>query len=172
MNLTSPTIFFFMVFLITNGCSKSGNSSKSGTLPNLSAINENLKEHEFIIKHFEDPKKVDSFLIKLVTLYCDGLYQEIASPITLKRMERTNSIEAWLRGKEKNEIVLRKLCKEPEIIIEGNKWKIVFNVLRRNGSVEKWEVAGENDSEFNQIDKIEIKILRSKGTFSWPMIGS
>ena len=172
--ISSIIICFFMVFLIMSGCSKSNNDgAKSGIPSNLSAINESLKNYEFTIEHFKDPKKVDSFLIKIVTLCCDGLYQEIASPITLKRMERTNSVKAWLYGRERRESVLRELCQEPKVLIEGQKWKIEFNVFRRNGSVEKWNVVGNNDAEneYNQINEVEIKILKSKGTFSWPMIG-
>lgn len=167
-----PQVVLFIALLSISGCSKSGTQKVSNVSPaDVAVINDSLKDHRFIKEHFEDPERVQSFLAKLVALCCNRSYQVIASGATLKRMERSG-LSAWLRAGEKSEVVLRGLLTDPKVMLEGNKWKVEFNVFRRNGGVEKWDVAGKNDPEreYNQIDKIEITTLKSKGTFSWPMI--
>ena len=156
-------------FLTAGGCSKSGKDEATIISPqDLAVINDNLKDQRFIKEHFKDPDRVRYFLADVVMFSCNNNYQTIASNASLKRMERTNSVKSWLRGREKNEAVFRELWTDPTVELEGNNWKAVFNVFRPDGSVEKWEVVGENDPEreYNQIDKIEITTLKSKGTFS------
>ena len=160
-----------ITFLSIGGCSKSDKSNISPEQPPaLSDINDSLKDYRFTRKQFNDPEIVYSFLARLVALYCNGQYQEVAMNTALQRMERSG-IEAWLRGIEKSEVVLRELFSDPNVKFEGNKWNIKFNVFRRDGSVETWKVNGTNDpqNEYNQINKIETNALKPKGTFSWPM---
>jgi len=160
----------FIVFLTVVGCSKSGKDEAAGVSPpDLAVINDSLKDHRFIKEHFKDPDRVRYFLADVVMFSCNNYYQEIATNESLKRMVRTNSVKGWLRGKEKNEAVFRELWTDPTVELEGNKWKLVFNVFRPDGSVEMWEVVGKNDPEreYNQIDKIEITTLKPKGTFSY-----
>lgn len=170
INYVGVIICLFVAFLTFSGCSKSGKDDASP--PDISVINDSLKDYRFIRQHFEDPDRVKSFLARLVVLYCNGWYHEVASSATLRTMERSG-LQAWLRAREKSEIVLRGLCSDPKVVLEGNKWKVVFNVLKRDGSVEMWQVVGKNEPEheYNQIHKIEITTLKPAGTFSWPMMG-
>ena len=158
-----------VLMLIVSGCSKRDKGiSIDRSNPELEIINESLEDYMFIREDFNEPDRVWSYLEELVALYYKS-YQQVGSSGSLKRMERSD-LSAWLRGKEKSESVLRQLCSDPKFMLEANKWKIAFNVFKRDGSVVRWGVEGEYypENQYNQIDKIEISTLKPKGTFSWP----
>ena len=168
INYVGTIMCLFVAFLVVCGCSKSGKDNATEVLPmELSVINESLKDYMFIRQHFDDPERVWSFLEELVALHYQA-YQRVGSSEELRIMERSGLLDRQ-RGREKSEAVIRDLCSDPKVVLEGNKWKVVFNVFKRDGSIEKWYVVGENEpeNEYNHINKIEIRIFKSKGTFSW-----
>lgn len=80
------------------------------------------------------------------------------------------------RGREKSKAVFRELFRDPEFMFEGNKWTVVFNVIKEGeggGAVDKWKVLGQHDPEtnINRMEKIEVTMLKPKGTFSYPLVG-
>ena len=165
-------ICLFVVFLTVSGCSKSGKGDVIDlSAPELSVINNSLNDYTFIKQYFDEPERVESFLQELVALHYNS-YLLVGSSGTLRLMER-GDISSWLRAKEKREAVLRELCSDPQFVFEGNKWKVVFNVFKKDGSVDKWEVVGEHypEKRYNQVEKVEIRTLKPKGTFSWPLMG-
>ena len=162
----------FVAFLTISGCSKSSEDDVMDiSAQELAVINESLKDYVFIKQDFDDPERIESFLPELVSLHYNS-YLLVGSSGTMRLMER-NDISSWLRAKEKSEVVLRELCSDPQFVFEGNKWKVTFNVFKKDGGVDKWQVVGKHDpeNEYNQIDKIEIITLKPKGTFSWPLMG-
>jgi hypothetical protein len=165
-------ICLFITFLTVSGCSKSGEGdSKMKPPPDISTINESLKDYRFTRQDFNEPQEFDSFLHKLVVLYYDAPAHLVCSSIAWRMIE--NGVDSWLQGAEKSEAVLKKLCRDPEFMFEGNKWIVVFNVLKPDGSVDKWKAVGEHDPEnnTNRIEKIEVAALRPKGTFFVPLVG-
>lgn len=164
----------FIFFLTISGCSKSSeDDATGGSPPDLSIINESLKSYMFVRQDFEDPEKVWPFLQTLVGLYYGSPHHLIGSSVTLRSIER-GDISSWLRGREKSEAVFRELCLDPQFLFEGNKWKVLFNVFKPDGSVDKWEVVGEHDpeNEYNHIEKIETNTLKPKGTFFCPLMST
>ena len=172
INHVGTIMCLFVVFLTISGCSKSSEDDVMDiSAQELAVINESLKDYVFIKQDFDDPERIESFLPELVALHYNS-YLLMGSSVTLRRMERSG-VSAWMRAKEKSEAVLRGLCSDPQFVFEGNKWKVVFNVFKKDGGVDKWQVVGKHDpeNEYNQIDKIEIITLKPKGTFSWPLMG-
>jgi len=172
VNYMGIIMCLLIAFQIITGCSKSDEGDPmEEDHPKLAVINESLKDYRFLRKHFDEPESYCSFLEELVALHYNS-YLLVGSNSTLRRMERSG-VSAWLRGREKSEAVLRQLCSEPKFVLEGNKWKVLFNVFKKDGSVDKWNVEGKYDpeKEHNQIDKITISILKQRGTFSWPLMG-
>jgi len=162
----------FIAFLTFSGCSKRDEGvSMEGDHPKLVVINQSLKDYRFLRNHFDETESSCSFLGELVALHYNS-YLLVGSSETLRLMER-GDISSWLRAKEKKEAVLRKLCSDPQFVLEGNKWMVVFNVFKKDGGVDKWEVVGKHDpdNKYNQVEKIKISILKPKGTFSWPLMG-
>jgi hypothetical protein len=172
MNTSVSRLCLFVAFMIVSGCSKSCKDDVVDiSAPELSVINESLRDYMFSKQDFNEPNSVWAFLQELAALHYDS-YLLVGSSGTMRLMER-NDISSWLRGKEKSKAVLRELCSDPKFMLEGNKWKVLFNMFKKDGSVDKWEVVGKHDPEnkYNQVEKIEISTLRPKGTFSWPLMG-
>ena len=172
VNYVGVIMCLLIAFQTIIGCSKSDEGdSMEVDHPKLAVINESLKDYSFLRKHFDESESYCSFLEELVALHYNS-YLIVGSNATLRRMERSG-VSAWLRGREKSESVLMQLCSDPKFVLEGNKWKVLFNVFKKDGSVDKWNVVGKHDpeKEYNQIDKIEIITLKPKGTFSWPLMG-
>lgn len=170
----------FIAFLAFSGCSKIGeNDVMDISAQEIKIINYKLKDHMFMKRHFDDQDRILAFLHELATLQCydSPPFQRydsppfIASGGTLLSVRRDN-ISSWLRGKEKSEAVFRKLCPDPLLTFEADKWKVVFNVFRKDGSVEKWQVVGKHypEKRYNQIEKIKISLLKPRGTFFCPNI--
>lgn len=154
-----------LAFLGLSGCSKRDKViSIDSSNPELAVINDSLEDYMFLSHYFENPDRINSFLSELLFLYYKS-YQQVGS----SNLERTG-LSSWLRAGEKSEAVLRELCSNPKFVIEANKWKIEFNVIKQDGSAVRWETEGEYspENQYNQIDKIEITTLKPKGTFSWP----
>jgi len=162
----------FTAFLTFSSCSKRDEAvSMEGDHPKLVVINQSLKDYSFLRNHFDENERSCSLLGELVALHYNS-YLLVGSSETLKLMER-GDISSWLRAKEKKEDVLRTLCSDPQFVLEGDKWKVLFNVFKKDGSVDKWKVVGVHDPEnnYNQVEKLEISTLKPKGTFSWPLMG-
>lgn len=160
MNTLVSRLCLFVAFMIVSGCSKSGEDDVMNvSAKELSVINNNLKDYMFINQHFDEPDRVCPFLQELVALHYNS-YLLVGSSETLRLMER-GDISSWLRGKEKSKAVLRELCSDPQFVFEGNKWKVAFNVFKKDGGVDQWQVVGEHypPKKYNQVEKIEITTL-------------
>jgi len=172
INHIGSIMCLLVAFLTVSGCSKSGKddvTDMSG--PELAVINSSLKDYMFTKQHFNDPEEIEGFLLELEALHYNS-YLLVGSSRTLRLMEQ-GDISSWLRAKEKSEAVLKELCSDPQFVFEGNKWKVTFNVFKKDGGVDKWQVVGEHlpEKKYNQVEKIEIMTLKPKGTFSWPLMG-
>lgn len=162
----------FFVFLAINGCSKSHEDDfKVLSARELNIINYKLKDYMFTKRHFDDQDRLWAFLQELASMHYDQ-YPLVASGGTLWSVRRED-ISTWLKGKEKSEVVFRKLCPNPLLTLEANKWEVVFNVFKKDGGVDKWKVRGEHypEKRYNQIEKIQISLLKPKGTFFCPLTG-
>jgi len=172
INHMGAIMCLLVAFLTVSGCSKSGKDEVTDISgPELAVINNSLKDYMFTEQDFDEQDRVVPFLEELVAPHYNS-HLLVGSTRTLRFMER-GDISSWLRAKEKSEAVLRGLCSDPQFVFEGNKWRITFNVFKKDGGVDKWQVVGEHDpkNEYNQVEKIEISTLKPKGTFSWPFMG-
>ena len=172
MNTLVSRLCLFVAFMIVSGCSKSGEDDiMDVSAQDMDVINESLRDYMFSKQDFNEPNSVWAFLQELAALHYDS-YPLVGSGGTLWSIKR-DDISSWLRAKEKSEAVFRELCSDPQFVFEGNKWIVVFNVFKKDGGVDKWEVVGEHDpdNKYNQVEKVEISILKPKGTFSWPLMG-
>jgi hypothetical protein len=163
-------LFFSLLAFI--GCSKSGKDDVTYiSALELVDINNRLIDYMFLERYFDESDRIWAFLQEIAVLHYDS-YPFVASSGTLWSV-RQNDISSWLKAKEKSENVFRELCSSPKFMFEGNKWKVTFNVFKKDGSVDKWHVEGEHypQKRYNQIRKIEIRALKPKGTFSCPLIG-
>ena len=143
-NRATSIMCLFVALLVISVYSKPHRDlTKSASPAQLFVINESLKDYRFIREDFDDPDRVWSFLQRLVGLYYQVPHLLIGSSVTLWQMERDGDLSTWLGGKEKSEAVLRELCQDPKFVFEGNKWKVIFNVFKPDGSVDKSEVVGE-----------------------------
>lgn len=161
------------LMLLAVGCKKKSGEDEVTDIsgPELAVINYKLKDYMFMKRHFDDQDRVWDFLQELASLHYDS-YPLVASGGTLWSVKR-DDISSWLQAKEKSEAVFRKLCPDPLLTLEANKWKVIFNVFRRDGGVDKWQVIGEHypEKRYNQIEKIKISPLKPKGTFFCPLMG-
>ncbi len=172
MNKSVSRLCLFVSFMIVSGCSKSGKDDINYvSAQELAAINYSLKDYMFMRRYFDEQDRIWDFLQELASLHYDS-YPFVASSGTLWSVKR-DDISSWLRAKEKSEAVFRKLCSDPLLTLEANKWKVVFNVFKRDGGVDKWQVIGEHypEKRYNQIEKIKISTLKPKGTFFCPLMG-
>lgn len=172
INHIGAIMCLLVAFMTVSSCSKSGEDDVtyiSG--PELAVINYKLKDYMFMKRHFDDQDRLWDFLQELAPLHYDS-YPLVASGGTLWSVKR-DDISSWLKAKEKSEAVFRKLCPDPLLTLEANKWKVIFNVFRRDGGVDKWQVIGEHypEKRYNQIEKITIMTLKPKGTFFCPLMG-
>ena len=168
INKSRKITFICVTILAISGCSKSGKTiSIDKSDPNLAAINYNLEEYLFLSQYFEEPVHVEHFFHELTFKYYQNYSCIVVSSKSPSYWESSGSISNPLKGKEKSEAVLQKLCPAPKFELDGYKWQGKFNVFKTDGSVEQWMVNGEYypDKKYNQIDKIEIKTLKPKGTF-------
>ncbi|HUU18442.1 MAG TPA: hypothetical protein VMW72_14930 [Sedimentisphaerales bacterium] len=162
----------FIAFLAFSSCSKiEENDIKDISTQELNIINYKLKDYMFMKRHFDDQDRLWAFLQELASLHYDS-YPLVASGGTLWSVKR-DDISSWLQAKEKSEAVFRKLCSDPQLTLEANKWKVIFNVFKRDGGVDKWQVLCEHypEKRYNQIEKIKISTLKPKGTFFCPLMG-
>ncbi|MHC4463870.1 MAG: hypothetical protein ACYS30_20920 [Planctomycetota bacterium] len=161
------------LMLLAVGCKKKPGEDEVTDIsgPELAVINNSLKDYMFTEQDFNEPDRVWDFLQELASLHYDS-YPLVASGGTLWSVKK-DDISSWLKTKEKSEAVFRKLCPDPLLTLEANKWEIVFNVFRRDGGVDKWQVRGEHypEERYNQIEKIKISTLKPKGTFFCPLMG-
>ena len=172
MNKSVSRLCLFIFFMIVSGCSESGKDDVMDvSAQELATINYSLKDYMFTRRYFDEQDRVCAFLQELASLHYDS-YPFVASGGTLWSVKR-DDISSWLRAKEKSESVFRKLCSDPLLTLEANKWKVVFNVFKRDGGVDKWQVIGEHypEKRYNQIEKIKISTLKPKGTFFCPLMG-
>ena len=164
-----PNIICLCVFLLLiSGCSKSGKTiSIDKSDPDMVIINENLIDYMFLREDFNEPERYGYYLEKIIRPYFKS-YSYVGSSHRLWLMEGRD-ISHWLKGRVKDEDVLRQLCSDPKFTFESNKWKIEFNVLKQDGSVDRCKVIGEYypQKQYNQIEKMEISNLKPKGTFSF-----
>jgi hypothetical protein len=163
----------FFALLAFSGCSETSEDDVTYiSVQELIDINNSLIDYMFLKRYFDEPDRIWAFLQEIAVLHYD-LYPFVASNGTLWTV-RQNDISSWLQAKEKSEDVFRELCSSPKIVFDGNEWNVIFNVFKKDGSVDKWNVKGEYYpiKKYNQITKIEITALKPKGTFSCPMIGN
>lgn len=141
----------------------------------IPALNEILSEYTFAKEDFDDRKKTHYFLEEIEHYYGAVGGSCVASSVFLETDARKEMGDRadWLQGKEKNEAVLVRLCKDPRFEFEGNKWRVTFNVFEPDGSVDKWEVTGEYDpgTQSNKIHTIDVSRLKRRGTFFYPVAG-
>ena len=139
----------------------------------IPALNEILSEYTFTREDFDNREKVHDFLEQIEHYYGKVGGSCVGSSIFLETDAQEEVRADWLQGREKNEAVFKSLCKDPHFKFEGNKWSVTFNVFEADGSVDKWEVTGEYDTETqsNKIYTIDISRLKRKGTFYYPIAG-
>jgi len=172
INYVVSIICLFVALLAFIGCSKSSKNDVTYiSAQELAVINNSLIDYMFLKRHFDEPDRVWAFLQELAVLHYDS-YPFVASGGTLWLVKQ-NEISSWLKAKEKSEDVFRELCPDPQFMFEGNQWKVVFNVFKKDGSVDKWQVEGEHypPKKYNQVEKIEITTLKPPGTFFCPKMG-
>ena len=171
-NKVHTIVCLFVAICTFSGCSKSSEDNVT-RIParELAAINNSLMDYMFLKRYFDEPDRLWAFLQELAVLHYDS-YPFVASGGTLWSVRR-DEISAWLKAKEKNEVDFRKLCPDPQFVVAGNNWKVIFNVFKKDGSVDQWQVVGEHDPQkkYNQVEKIEITTLKPSGTFFCPMMG-
>ena len=137
----------------------------------MSGINEILATYRFERADFGDPLKVLLFL-RLVKLYDNGLPSDFGQTRALMNILRNDyRLNTWLGGTEKDEGVFKRLYRDPQILLEGNEWTIIYNVFKFNGGVDQWRLSGAHDPVMhtNQIQSIDIRPLKPKGTFCHPL---
>lgn len=165
---TYALIYFCIVLLVVNSCSKSDKKviiDKSD--PDMIKINENLRDYMFLREDFNEPERYGDYLEKLILPYYKSC-SYVGSSHRLWLMEGRD-ISHWLKGRVEDEDVLKQLCSDPKFIFGSNKWKVEFNVLKQDGSVDRCKIAGKYypQKQYNQIEKMEIRSLKPKGTFSF-----
>jgi len=136
----------------------------------LIAINEILAGYEFTRQDFNVPQRVDAFLDEIIWLHTGTPGLTPGSSFGLKTM---GPLEDWLRGSEKDEAVLRKLCEDPQFVFDQDVWTVVFNMIRADGAVDRWRVVGRHDRQTNtnEIWAMRRITIKPAGTFSYPMFG-
>jgi hypothetical protein len=135
----------------------------------LIVINESLRKSRFTRYHFDNPNMVDELLWTVISLHTGhGSLRLI--PSSSPAMSRPSD---WLHGTERNEAVFRELSREPEPTFKGNKWTVVFNVFKSDGSVDCWRLVGRHDpkANVNEILQIDTKPLKPPSTFSFGETG-
>ncbi len=133
----------------------------------LLGINEVLSDFTFTRSDFSDPGRLVRFLSEVMFSH-HGPEGTVASG----SLQRMGWLELWLRGNEKDESVLKKLCEAAEVEFDGDVWRVVFNTIRRDGGADQWELTGRHDPDGkkNEIWNIEVTPIKPPGTFSWALI--
>ncbi|MHC4740999.1 MAG: hypothetical protein ACYS8Z_03760, partial [Planctomycetota bacterium] len=152
------------VFLQTKtGCAET--SCPSG----IPFINEVLAEYPFARADATNDAEAHAFLNLIRKLYSRDL-GIVGSQEFLRIQEKSSNLPRWLKGKEQNEAVLRKLFRRPTFNFEGKLWKVSFNAFNIDGSVDEWSVTGTcgKRERCNRVLDIDIERLKKKGTFSFP----
>jgi hypothetical protein len=136
----------------------------------LIAINEIIAEYKFTRQDFDEPQRVYLFLDEIIALQKDPHGVIVASNFGFNIM---GQLEYWLGREEKDETVLRNLCQDHQLTFDGNIWTAVFNMLRPDGSVDRWMVIGEHNPQTNtnEIWGIRRITIKPPGTFSYPIYG-
>jgi uncharacterized ubiquitin-like protein YukD len=136
----------------------------------LIATNEILTEYSFTRQDFDHPQRACSFLDEVTALQRDSAGIILGSGFGDKVM---GPLEYWLGREEKDEAVLRNLCRDPEFTFDGDVWTAVFNMIKPDGGVDRWRVVGEHDSQanINEIWGIRVVPLKPPGTFSYALLG-
>jgi hypothetical protein len=131
----------------------------------LAAMNQVLRGFQFARADFERPSAVCRFLMA-VALFHTGSGRVPGTSFTLDELVRDPS--RWLQGGERDEQVLRELCRDPVFAFEQDKWTVTFHAFREDGAVERWEVVGRHDprANANEILQIDATDLKPPGTFS------
>jgi len=153
-----------LVYLKTNGQYLRLNCPKG-----IELINMVLAQFRFTPADFNDAHRTERFLEIIVELY-KGPRFVILSNLFLKE-EEGEFFENWLAGTEKNEKVLIDLCLKPSFKSVLDNWKIDFNVLNNDGSVDRWDVSGRyySNERKNQLIGIDVKKIKPEGTFFFAM---
>jgi hypothetical protein len=131
----------------------------------IELINIVLAQFIFTSADFNDSYRTERFLEIIVELY-KGPRFVILSNLFLKE-EQGEFFENWLAGIEKSEKILIDLCLEPSFESVLDNWKIVFNVLNSDGSVDQWIVSGRyySNERKNQLSRIDVRNIKPEGTF-------
>lgn len=135
----------------------------------LIGINEVFRDYRFTRQDFNDPAIVFDFLSHAVSLCGTGQ----GMPASSHGLLRMGDLSSWLRGTEKDEAAIKKLCRDPEFIFKGNNWKVTFNMFRPGGSVSQFILSGRHDPQANanEILSMSVTTIRPPGTFSYPLGG-
>jgi len=139
----------------------------------IGALSDLLGEYRFTRGDFADPEEVHWFLHEVLALYGNSRGAQVGSSVMLRITERDGGVALWLEGTEKSEAAFLELCRDPEFSFDGNQWDVGFHVFQQGGSVERWEVKGEFDSEneCNRIHAIDITLVKPEGTFYHEIMG-
>jgi hypothetical protein len=75
--------------------------------------------------------------------------------------------EDWLGGTEESLAIATELTRDPEFVFKGNDWTVVLNVFNRDGSVDRWRLAGslEPGTDLMLAERIDIAHLKPPGSF-------
>lgn len=136
-------------------------------------LNQILTDYSFSEAAFSDSEKVLHFAKTIGWLYGDVVFW-ITSKEYLKELEEEDSVTDWLvENNKKEEQFFRQLFHDPRVTTEGNQYKIVFNLIDKKGAAKRWTIRGQHNSDknYNQIDDIEIDILRKEGSLFCPYGG-
>ena len=142
----------------------------------LAYVNDGLRVWKFTRDSLEDKRGVWLTLDVVCDLVDGQIYPERRAPNQPSQKMTSvgvapwpDSSSGWLRGKEKSEAVFAELTRDPEFVFKGDAWTVVVNIFNRDGSLDRWEFAGNVEPETNllQARRIDIARLKPPGTFSW-----
>jgi enterochelin esterase-like enzyme len=131
----------------------------------IELLNEILREHRIPREDMDQPWPTRRYLELTVGL-CDGTGRCIGSRNFLRNLG--SGVSHWTRGSKTAERALRKLCRDPQFVFDGNRWTVEFDVLKPDGGADRWHVTGEfhPETQSNSIDTIKINVLHGPGAFA------
>jgi hypothetical protein len=135
---------------------KDGHYVWLGAGAELMGINEALSRLPFTRNDFNDPSRVAWFLGEVMRFHEGNNQFTIGCSV-----EPPGSATAF-RDKE-SETLVKELCQDPRFDFEGDLWKVTFNVFKRNGRVDRWNLLGRHDAKanVNEILRVDISTIRA-----------
>ncbi|MFC1498492.1 hypothetical protein ACFLS1_08500 [Verrucomicrobiota bacterium] len=101
-------------------------------------IDEVMRDYPITLGDFKKTDKVKKFLAPIVEMY-NAAYAYIASESLFKDTEQKKKL--WLKDNQPNySKILESMLKDPVVEQSGKEYKITFNIIQRDGSIEEWRV--------------------------------